>query len=61
VSYSFLFMRADGHQLAQIADLVDAGVIRPVVGRVFPFADTPAALAALAEGGIRGKVVVDLV
>jgi len=58
VEYSFLFMRADGVQLQRITELVDAGIIRPQVGRVFPFAETPEALAALERGGIRGKVVV---
>ena len=61
VDYSFLFMRADGAQLADIATLVDAGAMRPVIGRVFPFAHTPAALAAVVAGGLRGKVVVSLI
>jgi NADPH:quinone reductase-like Zn-dependent oxidoreductase len=60
VRYSFLWMRADGEQLAEIAALVDAGALHPVVGRVFPFAETPAALEALGRGGFRGKIVVDL-
>ncbi|MGD8193172.1 NADP-dependent oxidoreductase [Herbiconiux sp. P18] len=60
VDYSFLWMRADGGRLAEIAALVDAGALRPVVGRVFPFAETPAALAALEQGGLRGKVVVSV-
>jgi len=37
VDYSFLFMRANGDQLREIASLVDEGIIRPVVDRVFPF------------------------
>jgi NADPH:quinone reductase-like Zn-dependent oxidoreductase len=53
-------MRAEGGQLAEIAALVDAGAIRPVVGRVFAFDETPAALAALEHGGIRGKVSVSV-
>ncbi|WP_416393667.1 MULTISPECIES: zinc-binding dehydrogenase [unclassified Curtobacterium] len=61
VDYSFLFMRASGPQLSEIADLVDAGIIRPVVGRVFPFAETPAAVEAARRGGTRGKVVVSIV
>jgi NADPH:quinone reductase-like Zn-dependent oxidoreductase len=36
VSYSFLFMRADGAQLGQIARLIEAGAIRPVIDRVVP-------------------------
>ncbi|MFP3463954.1 NADP-dependent oxidoreductase [Leifsonia sp. SIMBA_070] len=61
VDYSFLFMRADGAQLADIAALVDAGTLHPVIGRVFPFAETPAALAAVEAGGLRGKIVVSLI
>jgi NADPH:quinone reductase-like Zn-dependent oxidoreductase len=58
VSYDFLLMRASGEQLQQIAKLVDAGIIRPIVGKTFPFDQTPQALQALSAGGIRGKVVV---
>ena len=58
VGYSFLFMRADGAQLTQIAKLIDAGAIRPVVDRVFPFAQTPEALAYVETGRAKGKVVV---
>ncbi|GAA4481219.1 NADP-dependent oxidoreductase [Microbacterium panaciterrae] len=58
VSYQFLFMRASGDQLRQIAGLVDEGMLRPVVGKVFEFNETPQALQALAGGGIRGKAVI---
>jgi NADPH:quinone reductase-like Zn-dependent oxidoreductase len=51
-------MHADGAQLAQIARLIDAGVIRPVVDGVFPFAQTAEALAYVEAGRARGKVVV---
>src|SRR5438552_1296425 len=34
--YSFLFMRANGDQLTGITALIDDGIIRPVVDRVFP-------------------------
>jgi NADPH:quinone reductase-like Zn-dependent oxidoreductase len=58
VSYEFLFMRASGDQLRQITALVDQGVLRPVVGNVFDFAQTPQAMESLTQGGIRGKSVV---
>lgn len=58
VRYEFLFMRADGEQLREIAALVDRGVLRPVVARTYPFEELPAALADLAAGGNRGKLVV---
>jgi NADPH:quinone reductase-like Zn-dependent oxidoreductase len=60
VRYSFLFMRADGSQLAQIARLIDAGAIRPVVDRVFPFAQTAEALAYVETGRAKGKVVISV-
>ena len=37
VSYSFLFMRANGEQLSRITSLIESGIIRPVMDRVFPF------------------------
>ena len=58
VSYEFLFMRASGDQLRQITALVDDGALRPIVGKVFDFAQTPQALQSLAKGGFRGKAVV---
>lgn len=60
VSYEFLFMRASGDQLRQISALVDAGVLRPVVGKVFAFGQAPEALQSLAAGGFRGKAVLAL-
>lgn len=58
IDYRFLFMRPDGAQLAEIAKLVDAGTIRPVIDREFAFAETPAALDRSASGRARGKVVI---
>jgi alcohol dehydrogenase len=58
VSYSFLFMRASGDQLREIGSLIDAGIIRPVVDRVFPFESTQEALAYVEKGRTRGKVVI---
>ncbi|MGM4983032.1 NADP-dependent oxidoreductase [Hyphomicrobiales bacterium] len=58
VSYSFLFMKPSGGQLEQIASLIEAGAIRPVVDRVFPFEKTNEALAYVETGRARGKVVI---
>ena len=57
-SYSFLFMKASGDQLRQIASLVESGVIRPVVDKVFPFASTNEAMAYVESGRAKGKVVI---
>ena len=58
VSYEFLFMHADGAQLGRITELVERGVIRPVVGRVLPFDRTVEAVASVEQGGIRGKTAI---
>jgi NADPH:quinone reductase-like Zn-dependent oxidoreductase len=58
--YSFLFMRANGGQLTEITSLIDDGVIRPVVDRVFPFTSTKEAMAYVEAGRAKGKVVVSL-
>ena len=58
--YSFLFMRANGSQLTEITSLIDDGIIRPVVDRVFPFASTKEAMAYVEAGRAKGKVVVSL-
>ncbi|NDZ18536.1 NADPH:quinone oxidoreductase [Variovorax sp. WS11] len=60
VGFSFLFMRADGSQLREITRLFDAGVIRPVMDRVFPFDSTNEALAYVEAGRAKGKVVIKL-
>ena len=58
VSYSFLFMRASGEQLSKITALIEGGVIRPVIDRVFQFEATNEALAYVEAGRSKGKVVV---
>jgi NADPH:quinone reductase-like Zn-dependent oxidoreductase len=58
VSYSFLFMRANGDQLREIGRLIDSGIIRPVMDRVFPFESTNEAMAYVDSGHAKGKVVV---
>ncbi|HEX7855425.1 MAG TPA: zinc-binding dehydrogenase [Sphingobium sp.] len=60
IGYSFLFMRANGEQLRELASLIDAGTIRPVVDRTFPFEATNEALAYVETGRAKGKVVVTL-
>lgn len=60
LSYDFLFMRADGQQLANITALVENGVIKPVVDKVFPFEKTGEALAYVETGRAKGKVVIEV-
>jgi NADPH:quinone reductase-like Zn-dependent oxidoreductase len=50
----------DGGQPAEIGELLEAGTIRPVIDKVFPFDQTKEALAYLEQGRARGKVVVQI-
>src|SRR5256885_281544 len=61
VEYSFLFVHPDGRQLAEIGKLLEAGRIRPVIDKVFPFDQAKEALAYLEKGRAKGKVVVQLI
>ena len=60
VSYSFLFMKANGGQLREISALIDSGAIRPVVDQVFPFEATRQAMDYVESGRAKGKVVVTM-
>ncbi len=58
VGFDFLFMRANGRQLQQITALIEAGHIRPLIDRVYPFAETNAAWSHVAGGRTGGKVMI---
>ncbi len=60
VSYSFLFMQANGAQLRELGSLYDAGRLRPVIDKEFPFDQTLEALAYVEQGRGNGKVVITL-
>lgn len=60
VDYSFLFMQANGKQLSEIGKLIEAGVIRPIIDKVFSFEQTNEAMSYVASGRARGKVIVKL-
>ncbi|MFG3174264.1 NADP-dependent oxidoreductase [[Kitasatospora] papulosa] len=61
VTYSFLFMKASGDQLRELTPLIDAGKVRPVVDRVFPFDETLQAMEYVEKGRAKaGKVVVSM-
>jgi hypothetical protein len=51
-------MSASGQQLGEITRLIEAGHIRPVVDRVFPFEQTRQALDYVETGRAKGKVVI---
>ncbi|WP_409277043.1 NADP-dependent oxidoreductase [Pseudomonas defluvii] len=60
VNYAFLFMRADGMQLQKITSLIEAGVIKPVIDRSFPFESIAEALRYVERGRAKGKVAITI-
>ena len=57
--FEYWFMKASGEQLAEIAKLVEAGVIRPVVDKKYPLRAAAEALAYVESGHAAGKVVIE--
>ncbi|MYV70273.1 zinc-binding dehydrogenase [Streptomyces sp. SID2131] len=53
-------VRANGAQLAQLAALVDTGVLRVAVDSVHPLAQARAAHERAAEGHLQGKIVLTI-
>jgi NADPH:quinone reductase-like Zn-dependent oxidoreductase len=60
VRFAYLFMRADGAQLAEIAAWIDDGKLKPVVHKTYPLADFREAFAELERGRARGKIVLTI-
>lgn len=60
VSYSFLSCRPTEVSCATFASLSDAGHLRPLVDKEFPFDQTLDALAYVEQGRANGKVVITL-
>jgi len=58
VNFKFLFMRADGKALGEITKLIEAGIIKPIVDKVFSFEQTNEALTYVETGRAKGKVVI---
>jgi NADPH:quinone reductase-like Zn-dependent oxidoreductase len=53
-------VQPNGTQLAIVAGLVDAGVLRPPLGRVLPLSDARLALELARSRGAPGKIVLSV-
>lgn len=58
VTYRYLFMHPSGAELAELGELIAQGTLKPVIDRVFPFAEIDQAFAYLESGRAKGKIVV---
>jgi NADPH:quinone reductase-like Zn-dependent oxidoreductase len=54
-------MKREPSQLAQLATLVDQGVLKPKIGQVLPLSEAPAAHELNEKGKSRGKIVLQMV
>ena len=59
-TYKYIWMHPDGEELGQIKTLVEEGKIKPVIDKVYPFSQSAEALAHLASGRAKGKIVVKI-
>lgn len=60
VTFTYLFMRPDGAQLAELAGWIDAGRLRPLLHRTFTLSEVRDAFRELEDGRARGKIVVTI-
>jgi len=60
VNFSFLFMKAHGEQLSQITNLVESGIIKPIIDKVFSFEQINEAMSYVEMGRAKGKVVIKI-
>lgn len=60
IKYSFMFMKPNCQQLAQISQLVEAGTIKPVIDTTYEFSRVKEALKYVNTGRSKGKVVLNM-
>lgn len=60
VQYSFLFMKPSGEQLRTIANYIEAGKIKPIIDKVYPFEHAQEAMEYAETGRAKGKIIVKI-
>jgi NADPH:quinone reductase-like Zn-dependent oxidoreductase len=55
-----LSVTVNPNDLSQLAELVEAGKVKPVIDRRYPLREVPEAVRYVAEGHARGKVIIDV-
>lgn len=56
-----LMVKNNHADMVVLKELAEAGKVTPVIDRIYPFSETPAALGYAAKGHVRGKVVITVV
>jgi NADPH:quinone reductase-like Zn-dependent oxidoreductase len=50
----------NAQDLTALTELIDCGMVTPVIDRTYPLSETPAAIQYMQEGHTRGKVVINV-
>lgn len=53
-------MKPSGKQLKVIADLIEAGKIKPIIDKVFSFDDAQKAMEYAESGRAKGKIILKI-
>jgi len=56
----FFIAKFGPEDMQTLAELLESGKVRPIVGRTYPLGDVAEALDHVSEGHVRGKVVIDV-
>ena len=58
--YKFIFMHPNGAHLEAIKSLIEDEKIKPIIDKVYPFAESIEAFSHLASGRAKGKIVIKI-
>ena len=56
----FFIAKLDRESMETLAELLESGKVKPVVGRTYPLSEVAEALDYVSKGHVRGKVVIDV-
>jgi NADPH:quinone reductase-like Zn-dependent oxidoreductase len=56
----FFVARLNRESMEALAELLEPGTVKPVVGRTYPLSEIAEALDHVSLGHVRGKVVIDV-
>jgi NADPH:quinone reductase-like Zn-dependent oxidoreductase len=59
--YKFIFMHPNGEHLNEIKSLVEDGKIKPIIDKVYPFAESVQAFTHLSTERAKGKIVIKII
>lgn len=61
ITFHFLFLQRARYKLDALRNLIELGLVKPVVDSVLPLTKIAEAHARLEHGGVKGKIVLDVI